>query len=411
MKKAYFLMTLLVMSIFAVSLAAAFWPFTGNAVTGNAVAAKTCTETDSGNDIYNAGTTTYTYKGAEKIRSDECYSSTKLTEWYCTASHNIISKTVRCPAGCQDASCIRIEPICTNLDNGAKNDSGTFTNKCDGNNLITYACEDSGSAVIPTTSVCDYQCKTAACVQRPFTCTDSDGGKIFNVSGTARMTFTGTTNTDSKKDVCNGKVLKEAVCTDTGVSYVTVNCKSLCSTDTNGGFCDPKPLSCIDDDGEDTSINSSATSTDVYGKATTFYDKCDGTKKVREAYCDGNVAKSKTINCGDMCQNGACLVRDDMCIDSDGGYKIGIKGNVISYKADGSVRANVSDFCADTYVLAEVGCAKKTSKGWNFAGNSKTSARISVKYTKCPNGNGCQAGGYCPGTMALGSDPTPDGSE
>ncbi len=70
----------------------------------------TCSETDSGMDLYNAGSTTEHYSDEEITSSDECLDSTTLREYYCQPDidhPSVVNKAyVDQPCNCQDAICV-----------------------------------------------------------------------------------------------------------------------------------------------------------------------------------------------------------------------------------------------------------------------------------------------------------------
>jgi len=125
-------------------------------------------------------------------------------------------------------------------------------------------------------------------------CTDTDGGKKWDVFGTA----TGVNGI--KDDMCKGRIrLKEAFCKKKKSKYKTHKCGGKCDS----GVCVDQG-SCVDTDGGKVY--------DVFGSATdefrTRNDKCKGRKKIREAFCNPyNKAVYKVKKCPHKCKQGVCI--------------------------------------------------------------------------------------------------------
>jgi len=63
----------------------------------------------------------------------------------------------------------------------------------------------------------------------------------------------------------------------------------------------------------------------VSGKENLYEDKCRG-RNVLEYSCSGNSVASEEIECADVCVDGACVSRGDLCTDTDSGKNAGVKG-------------------------------------------------------------------------------------
>jgi hypothetical protein len=71
---------------------------------GECIIIEECSETDDGNDSYEAGTTTYTYETTTYDYTDTCTSTTTLIEYYCDGS-TIANTTITCSDGCSSGEC------------------------------------------------------------------------------------------------------------------------------------------------------------------------------------------------------------------------------------------------------------------------------------------------------------------
>jgi len=367
MKKIYLLLSLLVISLLALSLVTAFWPFTGKATDASA----NCLETDNGYDINTRGTTTAKTLFGKSERTDSCSGDT-LKEYYCLDG-KIKSKKVVCIAGCSDGACVSVVPSCTDSDSGVDEDvagtvtdsSGAHRDACSGNTLTEYYCQDNNA--VNQTIVCSYQCKNGACKIKPFNCTDTDNGINASQAGVAKAEFGD--GVDVKWDICSGNTIKEAYCGDKGASIATVKCRGVCKNQsvtfvgniapgpTEAAYCDPLALTCTDsDNGQSTGVNGTVTSTNAAGKTIVNKDKCLSKNSVREYYCTAeNTSASIALNCteSDICIQGKCTapqVLPVVCTDSDGGKNFTVKGTITT------THANVSDFCLGPNKLAEFYC-------------------------------------------------------
>lgn len=126
-----------------------------------------CTDTDSGDDIYNEGKVLVKSGLVVAEYLDKCLEGDYVREYYCTLG-NYVAETVKCPQGyrCVQASCK--QDICTDSDGGYEIFRQGGTNKgdelkrdeCTGNDGgIEYYCDDNiimnATFTCPTGSVCD----------------------------------------------------------------------------------------------------------------------------------------------------------------------------------------------------------------------------------------------------------------
>ncbi len=230
----------------------------------------TCTDTDGGSDVNVKGTTT---KG-ELIRTDIC-DGNRVLEYYCT-DNDLYELSQVCTYGCSDGACIMSTPTPAGIPPGASTKCSDSESGDDplrvGTVTVEYA--EYGSSVyqtygtwsdscISSTAVkevfCDstkpdrYSTKSVACPSGKTcsggkcgagttptpTCTDSDGGKNYDVKGTVMK---GTDEEDRATDVCltiTPTVLAEFYCDSSGnirsEDYTCPNgCSDgACTTDSN----------------------------------------------------------------------------------------------------------------------------------------------------------------------------------
>ena len=100
----------------------------------------------------------------------------------------------------------------------------TFTDTCEGNLLMEGTCDEWGGKVYEVN--CPNGCQDGACIKETLNCTDSDGGKNYNVKGTA------TDSQSSKTDYCleGGETVAEYFCKPYKqvVGYVEHGCADIC---------------------------------------------------------------------------------------------------------------------------------------------------------------------------------------
>lgn len=417
MRKSLFLVTLMIISLFAVYMVSALWPFTGRVVDNPQ---ELCVDSDNAIDEYSAGIVIF--RKAVDSRSDYfadvcILRGTRLREYYCDDNGRVRKKTIRCLGGCEEeevtayafglsitrqvGKCARLGASCQDSDEGSTNPiyvKGTVTNElgvkntdsCDRNTLTEYSCDN--NEIISSTHVCDYRCSGGACIQASFTCEDSDEGNNAVDAGVVK--FVSETNTSYYKDECKGKKIKEYYCSDTGIKKALVACKGVCrirdlsefGQTFTAAYCEPQVETCTDSDSDELDpsiIAGTVTATDVYGNEKTYEDSCRG-KNVLEYFCDGNIAKSEIKECDDVCVDSACIVRGDLCSDSDDGKKPAVKGTTSNQYG------SFTDFCSNEKRLVEGYC----KQGDSAVATSKTNPKIHLKTFICTNN--CQ-GGVCLG--------------
>ena len=149
-----------------------------------------CPETDSGMDPNHAGITSGTYMGTMGNWPDYCYNSYQVFEFYCNAPGQVTSAIMECPTGCAGGHC--------------------------------------AASPAPTPN---YNFP-------PGTCTDTDGGQVYDVKGPVHGKNGLTGNWQTEPDKCDGPtVLIEEFCTGTNNEFRSVihNCPYGCAD----GKCNP----------------------------------------------------------------------------------------------------------------------------------------------------------------------------
>ena len=149
---------------------------------------------------------------------------------------------------------------CADSDNRDYSTRGTVTggyNNCLNGQCVDYCsssaqvvewyCSDTGYATQEPVS-CPYGCTNGACNPTPQqTCTESDGGKVYGVAGTAQVCM-GTSCTPYP-DSCNGAYVNEYYCAG---SNVALDSSHSCDNGCESGACKPAPVvnyNCTDTDG------------------------------------------------------------------------------------------------------------------------------------------------------------------
>ena len=405
------------MSVYLVS---ALWPF--DAFAGRAVdnPEEFCVDSDDSMNENLAGISIFrrSLSGRSDYRFDECIArGSRVREYYCDDNGRIRRTTVACEAGCEEKTtsasafgltlsnikagkCIGAQASCEDSDSESDNpayDTGTATNElgekkrdsCDGNNLTEYSCED--DKIVISTVECSYKCAGGKCIEAPSTCEDSDAGNKAESGGVVKSVLIETGNTTYKSDSCANNRVREYYCDGIKVKTSVVKCEGLCKkqsvnafeqTFNNVAFCEPQPTSCSDSDlGKDAATAGTVTTVDVSGKENLYEDKCRG-RNVLEYSCSGNSVASEEIECADVCVDGACVSRGDLCTDTDSGKNAGVKGTT------SNDFGSFTDFCSNEKRLVEGYC----KEGDSAAVSSKTNPLINLKTYIC--GGGC-SGGVC----------------
>jgi len=218
-----------------------------------------CTDTDGGMDYYVKGTAST----ATETKTDMCLDNKMLREYFCSSDGRILGKEIACPPP---------------------------NNICSGGRCIEGAVH---------------------------TCSDTDGGKVYNVKGTV------TTEAGSVTDKClDSNQLEEFYCQNNLMYDDIYTCPYGCSN----GACIIQPQCTDTDGGKDYYTAGTVTATD--GTAT---DTCVGATHVKEYYCrsDGTLG-AVTFPCtpysceeplfvGGRCKtSGPSPVPPEKCYNPDG---------------------------------------------------------------------------------------------
>tara|TARA_Y100000310_G_scaffold110625_1_gene109041 strand:- start:191 stop:1945 length:1755 start_codon:yes stop_codon:yes gene_type:complete len=202
---------------------------------------------------------------------------------------------------------------------------------CFENTLIERTCSESGDH--STSYECPIACSNGACVDEieEDECTDTDGGKDYNVRGVAAN------NQDSAGESCIGVTnwdigytVLESYCDSNGnVQQEEYECPVMC----RNGACisEERDFSCEDSDGTspyDQNYNNRGTVKVYFGDELlgSETDSCIG-NNVLEKFCSdtsyGIVGVEK--ECARGCKNGACII---VCDDTDNGVDYFNKGEI-----------------------------------------------------------------------------------
>ena len=157
---------------------------TGNNTITNQTGNWTCTDSDNGKAYNVTGNVFATSPNSFINVTDLCSSSSALVEYFCTADKQQSGETYNCPNGCSNGACV----------------SATTTTNQTGNNTTTNQT-----------------------IQGVW-CTDSDGGKNYNIKGNALSGPIGSsTPSGNTTDYCSGAYIVEYFCSSNVVSGVTYN--------------------------------------------------------------------------------------------------------------------------------------------------------------------------------------------
>jgi len=263
-----------------------------------------------------------------------CADCTSLGYFWCLdPPYYCIANKLNCELYVTSGTCPYLE--CVDNDNDGYNAYNYWTEEV--LSLLDYCgpvdCDDNNANIHPgATDICengiDENCdgSDADCAPTVY-CTDSDGGTIYDVAGTA------TDSSGPIPDTCDSAtVLREAICvgpfgaTAPYATTVTYDCSDdgkVCS----GGRCIVPTIKCSDSDGG-IILNVFGTASDSSG--TTTPDSCIDENTLREAYCTGTVGATgphvatTTESCTigeQLCKSGRCIPCQDK--DNDGYYAQG----------------------------------------------------------------------------------------
>lgn len=207
---------------------------------------ETCTETDSGIDYENRGSTFHLVNGTVETKTDYCV-ATLLVEYYCNANNSRGTTAHFCSNGCSAGACNPSPPVqtCNDSDNGRKyyirgtttESNGTSVvqrnDSCMIDRLFEFYCKSDN-----TTGVDVYNCPMG-CTSRGVcnalgsassvdaSCTDSDGGADYKIQGT--VSYYTSTGRKTKTDYCKDEnYIYEYYCRSGGMRLFQQRCANGC---------------------------------------------------------------------------------------------------------------------------------------------------------------------------------------
>lgn len=243
-----------------------------------------CSDSDGGADYDEKGRVTVVSNGNTDNFDDICVGD-RLTEYSCLGVEKN-SQNKDCEFGCSDGACkadpcagvscnegffcsegnCLKETTCTDSDNGldystkgfvrrmGEGFDDTYNDVCVGGRLTEYSC--SGTDQRSTNYDCPYQCDEGKCIEDPCnnvqceqgfycsegdclketTCTDSDGGAVYETKGEVVVSGQGFNNIN--EDVCvDSNTLSEHSCVGIDRNTDEVSCDFGCEN----GACKPDP--------------------------------------------------------------------------------------------------------------------------------------------------------------------------
>jgi len=179
---------------------------------------KECFDTDSGIKQFEQGQVFF----GTALFTDSCRNSTSLVEYYCTEDNTSRNTNIDCDV-CEDGACVNFQirdTGCKESDNYVDfNKKGFVIDKkgriyedsCSQVSLEEYYCDSYGFGST-TYTLCDV-CENGRCVneEKKRDCKDSDNGISYYTKGIV-LDASGKTG----EDKCNGRVLEEFYCSETG---------------------------------------------------------------------------------------------------------------------------------------------------------------------------------------------------
>ncbi|MFH1521193.1 MAG: hypothetical protein ABID61_06110 [Candidatus Micrarchaeota archaeon] len=351
-----------------------------------------CTDSDSGEDYYEKGTT----RNTTLQLTDACVASI-LWERYCKTDKSIGLEMYTCPNGCTNGECkIEIEPYppvgTTCIDNDDGKDyyekGTTVSTSASGRTVLTDACVvgilwerycKSDDSIGLETYTCPNGCTNGECNSASAViCVDSDDDDSGPVDPDSYYETGTTTLTSSpaSHDWCNPTTHKitEYYCPTLSTrDSTTYTCPYGC--DAINDRCNPAPLTttCSDTDGG-SNVNVKGTAT----KGTLVYtDTCSG-NNILEYYCEDGDLYELTQSCTYGCNNGECnptTAPTITCNDSDDSTSGSVSSATYNVKGSTTLtdQSTKYDSCnAATGEITEWYCPT-------------SSTRSSVTYD-CPNG-------------------------
>ena len=373
---------------------------------------QTCSDSDNGKDYFTKGKASGKKLGADYVETyeDVCLTDDEagrdLKEGYCSDNQATFEFT-KCPNGCKDGACIK-QVECVDSDSGKNYESkGKITSsnsqgedKCaNANTLNEMFC--SGNLGAMEIHKCENGCKDGACVKDNITkCTDSDGGKNYNVIGlTNKAKLSASSEAVIWKDICLkdfDKYQKGEYLPQQGVTKPNGLLEGSCGINSNeqgtisayecpngckDGACVKENASkCTDSDGGKNIFEAGKTKR---RDGNFWTDTCVNPSQVQEGYCDDRSTthvSTYVASCANGCKDGACVKGNpNNCTDTDG-VEIYTKG-ILSWTTVEGRRQTMTDQCSgyNNESVVDYVCGKTAGSYYETV------------ETKCPNG--CKDGG------------------
>ncbi len=326
-----------------------------------------CEDTDTGDDKNKIGTVS----ALNGEFTDTCVNDKTVKEFYCgtdglgkegsrLCGDGFVCREGECRSlQCQDSDSLnedqstrtisdqilisgQVSTITENRQDSCVNDDSITEIFCSTNNIITetrVTCPNGFSCISDQGGA---RCVANECLDTDKT--DSNDGKDTAIKGVV------TAPDGMGEDECIGSsssTLKEYFCkSDNTLGATSINCGV--GNKCEGGKC--IPLICTDEDAEEE--NPSLISSKAVAEGNELIDKCDGTKKVKEAICTSTgKIKHENINCesGYSCVDGACVKGCDngFCSYNSKCYAMGIKITSSKYcDIDGDVKESKEEAVA-----------------------------------------------------------------
>ena len=180
-------------------------------------------------------------------------------------------------------------------------------------NIIADGGSSGGEAIVKVDNSLNEDSNEENSLPENSFCTDSDGGKNYDVKGET------CNEVDCGTDVCTSmpvsdNVLSEYYCEGNQRKSVV---GAFCDYKCEDGACIPKPEpKCTDSDGGmDYSVKGKVIVENIIGNSGEFEDECLDSERVMENYCgpgEGRyegleVAKATIYTCPNGCSNGVCI--------------------------------------------------------------------------------------------------------
>ncbi|MDD5074586.1 MAG: DUF4215 domain-containing protein [Candidatus Peribacteraceae bacterium] len=373
-----------------------------------------CTDTDGRNHSLGGGAEAFDTACNVRVCIDRCDDPWTGVECYCSGT-NVYEERFSCPGDCYGGVCdphgsassrsssrSSVSPPCNN------------DSECNDGNICTYdICEIAQSCdiwhnchdILP--GHCNFNPITpcygnSSSVSSVSGCTDSDGGLIYSVWGSASG------RGQTINDICSdSRTIVEAYCNGTTPSYFVTACPSGQCV---GGVCYGSASSssqgtCTDSDGGANYFVWGSAHGEWAGGSQTNVDYCLDGRTIMEAICSGERPSYTSTPCPSFgqCLGGICYVFSSSFSSAFSPSSSSSSSSSVSPCGNGTV--NQGEQCDDANAASGDGCSVTCSveKGWKCSGQtsiclSTCGDLIVVGSEQCDdgqtppiNGDGCSA--------------------